>query len=653
MNTIELPVRNNVVPLRSDTIRLVQNGCSFHGLRERTRLRLFQFSLRDQASNWLERLPAGSITTWEDLTTRFLAQFFPPGRTIKLRNDILMFQQHHGESLSEVWTRFKDLLQKVPHHGTDLWLQVQIFYDHVNPITRRTIEQSAGVNAIALPQDVPSTSDRRHIKLENQVQCLMEAHFASTQPTQVNKITTSCEICSGPHDTQYCMEDPEQASVKYASSHTHKTGSRPFTINQGPRSFNEAINAWKEKLNFNWAHAQTFINLRNGSLSTYSSNYQTKLEKELKAPVTVVVRDFYKKFYNFLGKKCSIVDCFDTATSKGCLDDKILVPRTPDSSQQPLPKCARCETPIDDFEDTSESSDDNTNVVNAPQEPCIINQDPGKNPSPSPPQIDHCCHECGDSLDGIFCQRCTCKSYGKGAHYGYNCPPKVPIISNPELPNNQAVDEPPQSVQQQCLFRTCQQCGCNEYDGVCFYCKIGNGTPINVSSLYSSNNSPSVPNPTPQPPTHSYDICGNNSYYGYDCAPQVPFIHNPEPCYNQDFNFPQTLPSFQQQRLGCEKCGGPHETFQCQPMNEDYYHEQNPCYDSNSFGFDQVQPLQYTVNHPIFNSQNELLNSSNKLMEQITNLCELVGQAIQKKEEEKQIAEEKAGKDRYWKIPIC
>ncbi|GJS71901.1 hypothetical protein Tco_0704742 [Tanacetum coccineum] len=71
-NTIELPEGNNVVPLRSDTIRLVQNRCSFHGLwfedpnqhlkdflklvdsldldgenREITCLRLFQFSLRD------------------------------------------------------------------------------------------------------------------------------------------------------------------------------------------------------------------------------------------------------------------------------------------------------------------------------------------------------------------------------------------------------------------------------------------------------------------------------------------------------------------------------------------------------------------------------------------------------------------------------
>ncbi|GJU86956.1 hypothetical protein Tco_1294502 [Tanacetum coccineum] len=62
--------------------------------------------------------PSGSILTWEDLTTRFPAQFFPPRRTTKLCNDILLFQQH----------------------------QVQIFYDHVNPATRRTIDQSVGGN---------------------------------------------------------------------------------------------------------------------------------------------------------------------------------------------------------------------------------------------------------------------------------------------------------------------------------------------------------------------------------------------------------------------------------------------------------------------------------------------------------------------------
>ncbi|GJW37022.1 hypothetical protein Tco_0059942 [Tanacetum coccineum] len=44
----------------------------------------------------------------------------------------------------------------------------------------------------------------------------------------------------------------------------------------------------------------------------------------------------------------------------------------------------------------------------APQEPFVVNQDPGQNSSQSPPQINHnCCYECGDSLDDIFCQRCT------------------------------------------------------------------------------------------------------------------------------------------------------------------------------------------------------------------------------------------------------
>ncbi|GJX27617.1 hypothetical protein Tco_0235696 [Tanacetum coccineum] len=42
----------------------------------------------------------------------FCFKFLYIGKTAKLHNDILMLQQHQGESLSEVWTCFKDLLQK-------------------------------------------------------------------------------------------------------------------------------------------------------------------------------------------------------------------------------------------------------------------------------------------------------------------------------------------------------------------------------------------------------------------------------------------------------------------------------------------------------------------------------------------------------------
>ncbi|GJS96220.1 MAK10-like protein [Tanacetum coccineum] len=227
-NTIELPVGNNVVPLRSDTIRLVQNGCSFHGLWSEDPNQHLKDFLKLVDSLDLD----GSITTWEDLTTRFLAQFFPPGRTAKLRNDILMFQQHHGESLSEAWTRFKDLLQKVPHHGIDLWLQVQIFYDHVNPVTRRTIDQSAGgklrdqnaEESWALLEDLAlymttkvGTTQGISLSRSRQSPCLKMSQIHPTAASSSPRI-------NGPHDTQYCMEDPEQAFVEYASSRTDEAG---------------------------------------------------------------------------------------------------------------------------------------------------------------------------------------------------------------------------------------------------------------------------------------------------------------------------------------------------------------------------------------------------------------------------------------------
>ncbi|GJW05919.1 hypothetical protein Tco_1568342 [Tanacetum coccineum] len=244
---------------------------------------------------------------------------------------------------------------------------------------------------------------------------------------------------------------------------------------------------------------------------------------------------------------CGALYTVDFCCSKGGLEDKILVPKSPQNY-------ATCENPADglycqscafvrkclnegwytihdenEILNTSESSNDNTNIVSAPQEPFVFNQDPGQNSSRSPPHIDHhCCYECGDSLNDIFCQRCTCKSCGKGAHYGYNCPPQIPIISNLEPCYNQNLNEilqNLQSLQQQCLLGTCQQCGCNEYDGVCFYCTVGNGTPINFSTPYSSNDSPSFANHPPQPQyvPYSCELCGNESHYGYDCPPQVPF----------------------------------------------------------------------------------------------------------------------------------
>nr|GEX50149.1 hypothetical protein [Tanacetum cinerariifolium] len=122
--------------------------------------------------------------------------------------------------------------------------------------------------------------------------------------------------------------------------------------------------------------------------------------------------------------------------------------------------------------DTSEPSNNNTNVVNALQEPFVVKQDLGKNSSQSPPHINHhCCYGCGDSLEDIFCHQCTCESCEKEENsFTYDFKSNI-------------VDD-----------------------------------------------SPNIFNPHPQPPIYSYEFCGNDAYYGHDC----PLQDCPTICYNDD-----------------------------------------------------------------------------------------------------------------------
>ncbi|GJR64207.1 retrovirus-related pol polyprotein from transposon TNT 1-94 [Tanacetum coccineum] len=93
-----------------------------------------------------------------------------------------------------------------------------------------------------------------------------------------------------------------------------------------------------------------------------------------------------------------------------------------------------------------------------------------------------------------------------------------------------------------CRQCTCEWCRRNYTDEVCALCCYEvEKSFVNDSNPNSFIDSPNIFNPPPQPQTYSCEFCGNNAHYGYDCPPQVPFIYNLEPCYNQDFDndFPQ------------------------------------------------------------------------------------------------------------------
>ena len=163
-NAIVFPNEHTDGVLRAADVWLVQSVCKFHGskpedpiqhiknflkivdtihtdgaTKNSSRLRFFPFTLQDKAKDCYDKLPAESIFTWEQLASKFCEKFFPIGRTSILRDRILRFCIEQGEPIHKSWTRFKDLLRQVPHHGLELWLLVQLFYDRASPTDRRGI----------------------------------------------------------------------------------------------------------------------------------------------------------------------------------------------------------------------------------------------------------------------------------------------------------------------------------------------------------------------------------------------------------------------------------------------------------------------------------------------------------------------------------
>ena len=122
------PMQANNFELKPSYVSMIQNLVQFHGLpnedpnlhiayfldicdmfrvngvpNDAIRLRLFPFSLKDRAREWLNSLPARSTANSATLAQKFLAKYFPFTKTVKLRNDITNFIQYDLESMYEAW----------------------------------------------------------------------------------------------------------------------------------------------------------------------------------------------------------------------------------------------------------------------------------------------------------------------------------------------------------------------------------------------------------------------------------------------------------------------------------------------------------------------------------------------------------------------
>ncbi|GKA29187.1 reverse transcriptase domain-containing protein [Tanacetum coccineum] len=110
---------------------------------------LFPFSLKGAAETWLENEPPNSITSWDDLVSKFLNQFFPHSKTRELKKEITNFQQVFGETFTKAWERFKDLLKKCPRHGFSPLHQIDFFYNGLSQSDQDFLNTAAGGNLMS------------------------------------------------------------------------------------------------------------------------------------------------------------------------------------------------------------------------------------------------------------------------------------------------------------------------------------------------------------------------------------------------------------------------------------------------------------------------------------------------------------------------
>ncbi|XP_074324182.1 uncharacterized protein LOC141661103 [Apium graveolens] len=113
--------------------------CALQKLQQLTedsiRLRLINFSLKENAKKWLYSLPVNSISTWEGFVVIFLKKYFSNHKTTRLTNEINQFHQKENESFWKYFDRFKNLLSQCPHHGIEKWRLCKIVYEALDSST--------------------------------------------------------------------------------------------------------------------------------------------------------------------------------------------------------------------------------------------------------------------------------------------------------------------------------------------------------------------------------------------------------------------------------------------------------------------------------------------------------------------------------------
>ena len=86
--------------------------------------KIFPFSLRGRAKEWLQSLPRNNIDSWDKCKDAFIGKYYPPAKIIQLRSNIMNFRQLDDEHVAQAWERMRTLVKNFPTHGLTTWMVI-------------------------------------------------------------------------------------------------------------------------------------------------------------------------------------------------------------------------------------------------------------------------------------------------------------------------------------------------------------------------------------------------------------------------------------------------------------------------------------------------------------------------------------------------
>nr|GEU83808.1 reverse transcriptase domain-containing protein [Tanacetum cinerariifolium] len=191
------------------------------------------FSKQGAAQIWLEKEPPRSITTWEDLVSKFINQFFPPSNTTNLRNKITNFQQRFDESFCEAWEHFKDLLHACPHHGFTKLHQIDTFYNSLTSTDQDSLNAAADGNLLTkTPKDALTLIENKS-KVRTSRNRPVVAKNTTPPPASVKAVEESRVTCGGPHPYYQCLATDGNAFPGYHDNIQAYVSAAAVNYNQG------------------------------------------------------------------------------------------------------------------------------------------------------------------------------------------------------------------------------------------------------------------------------------------------------------------------------------------------------------------------------------------------------------------------------------